>query len=200
MKLFALGKFVILPWLRAIPISEIVQSVCVCFVPNRAYLGSCARVRRATERVKALRCSELINSFERTLSLVSLFLRERFDLVRDLFFERRRVKAKKNCKKSSIYFGANFLGETDRQFLQLKTSLSPQFQKETFYAQIYIKVVGSSRRASFFLFKRPPASMTAPKCEERGSGFFFGERDRQTRFCVSSFSLSLNFPLRCRIY
>jgi hypothetical protein len=23
--------------------------------------------------------------------------------------------------------------------------------------------------------------MTAPKCEERGVGFFFGERDRQTR-------------------
>lgn len=42
--------------------------------------------------------------------------------------------------------------------------------------------------------------MTAPKREERGLGFFFGERDRQTRFCVSSFSLSLNFPLRCRIY
>ena len=42
--------------------------------------------------------------------------------------------------------------------------------------------------------------MTAPKCEERGLGFFFGERDRQTRFeirfCVSSFSLSLNFPSR----
>jgi hypothetical protein len=42
--------------------------------------------------------------------------------------------------------------------------------------------------------------MTAPRCEERGLGFFFGERDRQTRFeirlCVSSFSLSLNFPSR----
>ena len=114
--------------------------------------------------------------------------------------EKKSKRRKKIAKNLRSIFGANFLGETDRQFLQLKTSLSPQFQKETFYAQIYIKVVGSSRRASFFLFKRPPASMTAPKCEERGSGFFFGERDRQTRFCVSSFSLSLNFPLRCRIY
>ncbi len=48
--------------------------------------------------------------------------------------------------------------------------------------------------------------MTAPKCEERGLGFFFGERDRQTRLSrfvrVSSFSLSLwIFPReRCRIY
>ena len=43
--------------------------------------------------------------------------------------------------------------------------------------------------------------MTA-NCEERGGGFFFGERDRQTRFEIRSclFFFSLNFPLRCRIY
>ena len=38
--------------------------------------------------------------------------------------------------------------------------------------------------------------MTAPKCEERGLGFFFGERDRQTRLsrfvCASLLFLSLS--------
>lgn len=45
--------------------------------------------------------------------------------------------------------------------------------------------------------------MTAPKREERGLGFFFGERDRQTLRARSRFVFTVffsEFSLRCRIY
>ena len=42
-------------------------------------------------------------------------------------------------------------------------------------------MVLSVARLFFFSNVLYDFSMTAPKCEERGVGFFFGERDRQTR-------------------
>ena len=134
MKLFALGKFVILPWLRAIPISDSLlfkrcgcASVCASSRTARYCLRACVRATKSERLKRTVTCS-----FERTVSLSSLFFCESDVMIcaRDLFSREKKSKkkGKQNCKKS--FLGANFLGETldfSSDDSYENSSFSPQF-------------------------------------------------------------------------
>ena len=64
-------------------------------VPNRAMFVVCVRATKSERLKRTVTCS-----FERTVSLVSLFLRERFDLVRDLFSSEKKSKGLRKIVKN----------------------------------------------------------------------------------------------------
>ena len=72
-----------------------VLSVGARVVPNRAMFVVCVRATKSERLKRTVTCS-----FERTVSLVSLFLRERFDLVRDLFSSEKKSKGLRKIVKN----------------------------------------------------------------------------------------------------
>ena len=102
-------------------------SVCASSRTARYCLRACVRATKSERLKRTVTCS-----FERTVSLSSLFFCESDVMIcaRDLFSREKKSKkkGKQNCKKS--FFGANFLGETldfSSDDSYENSSFSPQF-------------------------------------------------------------------------